>query len=168
MKILVEGVRTNADGEEEAELFTTYTLNEIAEIAGNEMAMKDGSTKPKVSLSFELNRSHILRLTKVSAEIIETKIEEVTPKKEEKKEEKKNEEKEEKKEEETAKEGEDSEKKEESTEEAKSEEPVKEGEDAEKKVEEDPKKEFKTSTVPHTYPCAIKEKMHSVNLLDEE
>jgi hypothetical protein len=120
------------------------------------MAMKDGSTKPKVSLSFELNRSHILRLTKVSAEIIETKIEEVTPKKEEKKEE------------ETAKEGEDSEKKEESTEEAKSEEPVKEGEDAEKKVEEEPKKEFKTSTVPHTYPCAIKEKMHSVNLLDEE
>jgi hypothetical protein len=131
------------------------------------MAMKDGSTKPKVSLSFELNRSHILRLTKVSAEIIETKIEEVTPKKEEKKE-KKDEEKEEKKEEETAKEGEDSEKKEESTEEAKSEEPVKEGEDAEKKVEEEPKKEFKTSTVPHTYPCAIKEKMHSVNLLDEE
>lgn len=111
MKIQVEGVRTNADGEEEAELFTTYTLNEIAEIAGNEMAMKGGSTKPKVSLSFELNRSHILRLTKVSAEIIETKIEEVTPKKEEKKEEKKDEEKEEKKEEETAKEGEDSEKK---------------------------------------------------------
>jgi len=156
-------VKTKADGTEEAELFTTYTLSELAEIANNTIAIKEDSTKPKVSLSFELNRSHILKLIKVSAEIVETRVEEIKPKKEEKKEEedKKADDKKDDKDAKTESKEEpksDDTKTDEKKEEAKKEEP---------KVEE-PKKEFKTSKVPHTYSVIIKEKLNGVRLLDED
>jgi len=154
----VEGLKTLEDGTETTELFTTYTLNELAEIANNTVAVKEDSTKPKVSLSFELNRSHILKLTKASAEIIETKVEEITPKKEEPKtEDKKDDDKKE------------SENKDEAKDETKTEEKkdgdAKEGEaktedkpEEKKEPEPEPKKEYKTTKVPHTYAIAIKEK----------
>lgn len=147
-------------------------MSELAEIANNTIAIKEDSTKPKVSLSFELNRSHILKLTKVSAEIIETLVTEVKPKEGKKKDEKKDEDKkdednktdddkkDESKESEEKKEGDTPDKKED------------EPKDGEKKPEadavvEEPKKEYKTTKVPHTYSVAIKEKLHSVNLLDD-
>jgi len=155
-------VKTKADGTEEAELFTTYTLSELAEIANNTIAIKEDSTKPKVSLSFELNRSHILKLIKVSAEIIETRVEEIKPKKEEKKEEDKK--ADDKKDEKDAK----TESKEEpKSEDTKTDEKKEEAKKEEPKVEE-PKKEFKTSKVPHTYSVIIKEKLNGVRLLDED
>jgi hypothetical protein len=155
-------VKTKADGTEEAELFTTYTLSELAEIANNTIAIKEDSTKPKVSLSFELNRSHILKLIKVSAEIIETRVEEIKPKKEEKKEEDKK--TDDKKDDKDAK----TESKEEpKSEDTKTDEKKEEAKKEEPKVEE-PKKEFKTSKVPHTYSVIIKEKLNGVRLLDED
>lgn len=56
-------------------------MSDLETFAQNEVALKEGSTKPKVSLSFELSRSHILKVTKA-----EMKIEElvVTEKKSEK------------------------------------------------------------------------------------
>lgn len=155
-------MKTKADGTEEAELFTTYTLSELAEIANNTIAIKEDSTKPKVSLSFELNRSHILKLIKVSAEIVETRVEEIKPKKEEKKEEDKK--ADDKKDEKDAK----TESKEEpKSEDTKTDEKKEEAKKEEPKVEE-PKKEFKTSKVPHTYSVIIKEKLNGVRLLDED
>jgi len=155
-------VKTKADGTEEAELFTTYTLSELAEIANNTIAIKEDSTKPKVSLSFELNRSHILKLIKVSAEIVETRVEEIKPKKEEKKEEDKK--ADDKKDDKDAK----TESKEEpKSDDTKTDEKKEEAKKEEPKVEE-PKKEFKTSKVPHTYSVTIKEKLNGVRLLDED
>lgn len=171
MKIQVEGIKTLPDGTEEAELFTTYTLSELAEIANNTIAIKEDSTKPKVSLSFELNRSHILKLTKVSAEIIETLVTEIKPKVEDKKkDEKKDEDK--KTDDDKKEESKDETKSEEKKEDAAKEGETKEGEkkpeaEAETEAVAEPKKEYKTTKVPHTYSVAIKEKLHSVNLLDE-
>lgn len=76
MEIEVHAVR--GGDEPEYELLQTFTLNELADIANKTVALKEGSTKPKVSLSFELTRSHLLKLNKVSVEIIETKMEEIT------------------------------------------------------------------------------------------
>jgi hypothetical protein len=59
-------------------------LDDIREIAINTMALKEGSSKPKVSLNFELTRSHLLKLNKASVEITETIKEEVKPKKKKK------------------------------------------------------------------------------------
>lgn len=66
----------------------------VAEIAQNDIATKEGSSKPKVSLSFELNRSHIFKLNKASVSIEELVLEEIIPeKKQEEPEEKQEEEK---------------------------------------------------------------------------
>jgi len=46
-------------------------LEEIRDIATNEIAMKEGSTQPKVSLSFELNRSSLLKVTKAEVKMEE-------------------------------------------------------------------------------------------------
>ena len=54
-------------------LKATYTIDELTELSKGEIASKEGSTTPKVSISFELNRSNILMLSK-----IEVKIDELT------------------------------------------------------------------------------------------
>lgn len=43
------------------------------------MATKEGSSKPKVTLSFELTRSHILKITKAEVKIDELVRTEVKP-----------------------------------------------------------------------------------------
>jgi hypothetical protein len=68
-------------------LLVAYFLEEIDEIATSDLAKKEDSTQLKVSLSFELSRSHILTLNKAEVKFDETVIEEVIPepkKKEEK------------------------------------------------------------------------------------
>lgn len=55
------------------------TLDEIAGIASNEIAKKEGSTTPKVSLSFELTRSHLLKVNKAEVKIEEYVREEIKP-----------------------------------------------------------------------------------------
>lgn len=56
------------------------TLEEIDGIANNEIAKKEGSTTPKVSLSFELTRSHLLKINKAEVKIEEYVREEIKPK----------------------------------------------------------------------------------------
>lgn len=104
MMIDVFAVYDQVEGEpeKEPELIQQFKLEELRDIANNTMANKDGSSKPKVSLSFELTRSHLLKLNKVTAEITETYLEEVVNKKskykrKQKKEEEKKKEEEEKK-----------------------------------------------------------------------
>jgi len=138
----------------------TFRLPELDTIAANDVATKEGSTKPKVSLSFELSRSHFLKLNKVSAAIDETTLEEVIPEKKE--EEKKTEE---------ATEGE-AEKAEGDEEAAKSEESEPEKEAEAEKVEEEEaapvEPEYKEVIVPHTYPVEVLEEYHHVRNLSAE
>lgn len=53
------------------EHLASYTINEITKTAKNEVAMKEGSSKPKVNLQFELSRSQLLNLVKAHANIDE-------------------------------------------------------------------------------------------------
>ena len=78
MRIEVYALK-DVEGQEEPqkELQVTYTLPNLDEIGKNEVALKEGSTKPKVTLNFELNRSHLFKLKSASAAIDEKVIEEV-------------------------------------------------------------------------------------------
>ena len=89
MKVDVFAAR-EIEGQEEPDLepLATFSLPELDTIAKNEIATKEGSTKPKVSLMFELTRSHMFKLKSAQVTIDEKIIEEVIiEKKEEKKEE---------------------------------------------------------------------------------
>lgn len=78
MKIDVYGENEVAG---QREHLATFIVNGIDEVANNTIARKENSTKPKVSLSFELSRSGLLLLNKVEAKIEETYIVEEKPKK---------------------------------------------------------------------------------------
>jgi hypothetical protein len=67
-----------SEGEDDT-LLAYYLLEDIEEIAGSAAAKKEDSTTPKVSLSFELSRSHILALSKAEVKFDETVVEEVIP-----------------------------------------------------------------------------------------
>lgn len=56
-----------SDDPNKREKLATYTVNGINEIATNDIATKEGSSKPKVSLSFELTRSGLIKLIKAEA-----------------------------------------------------------------------------------------------------
>ena len=53
-------------------MLVTYSLNSIDDIAKNDIAIKEGSSLPKVTLSFELTRSGLIQLNKAEAKIEET------------------------------------------------------------------------------------------------
>jgi hypothetical protein len=61
-----------AEGESQKEHLATFTLTNIDDIAKNDIALKEGSTKPKVTLSFELTRSGLIQLNKAEVKIDET------------------------------------------------------------------------------------------------
>jgi hypothetical protein len=46
--------------ETEREHLSTFTINGISDVADNSIARKEGSSKPKVTLSFELSRSGLV------------------------------------------------------------------------------------------------------------
>lgn len=56
----------------EGEHIATFTVNGLDEIASSELLKKEGVTKPRVTLSFELSRSGILLLNKAEAKVEET------------------------------------------------------------------------------------------------
>jgi len=58
-------------GEDET-LLSTFTINGIDEIAESDLQKKNGVTKPKVSLQFELTRSGLVQLNKAEAKVEET------------------------------------------------------------------------------------------------
>jgi hypoxia up-regulated 1 len=79
MKVDVYGENEEAGYREH---LASFVINGIDEVATNEIAKKEGSTKPKVSLSFELTRSGLIQLNKAEAKIEETYVvEEKPPKK---------------------------------------------------------------------------------------
>jgi len=49
----------------------TITIDSIQEVANNDIATKEGSSKPKVQLQFELNRSGLFQLNKAEVKIEE-------------------------------------------------------------------------------------------------
>jgi len=132
----------------------TYKLPELDEIAKKDVVVKEGSTKPKVSLNFELTRSHLFNLKSASVSVDETIIEEIIP-------EKKKEEKLEESEDE-AKEGE-AEPSEVKTNE--SEEP---SEESDNKEEEEAEKEFRELIENQTFPLEIDETLHGCRLLNKD
>jgi len=172
MMIDVFAVYDAVEGEDakEPELIQQFKIEELYEIANNTMARKEGSSKPKVSLAFELTRSHLLKLNKVTAEITETYMEEVKQDKKKKYKRKSKKEEEEKKKaaeeeakpdldgevkpegdkaSEEPKEGEEKKEGEASSEEKPSDEAAADGE--KKEEEEEEKKEYKEVKKPHQY-----------------
>jgi hypoxia up-regulated 1 len=61
-----------SDGAEEP--LSTYILDEIDAIANNDIAKKENSTTPKLTLQFELTRSHLLTVTKSELKFDELKL----------------------------------------------------------------------------------------------
>jgi hypothetical protein len=61
-----------AGEDSEGEHLATFTVNGIDEIADSELLKKEGVTRPRVSLSFELSRTGILLLNKAEAKVEET------------------------------------------------------------------------------------------------
>lgn len=59
------------DAVDHLELLTTFELAGIGALKENSVAKKEGSSKPKVSLSFEMTRSGFVELSKVEAKIDE-------------------------------------------------------------------------------------------------
>ena len=153
MRIEVYALK-DVEGQEEPqkELQVTYTLPNLDEIGKNEVALKEGSTKPKVTLNFELNRSHLFKLKSASAAIDEKVIEEVVveKKKEEKKEET-----------EKAEEAGDAETSEQADAEAETE-PKADSEEPEKEIE------IRERTETHTYTVDVNEVMHGTRLLSTD
>lgn len=66
------------DGEKKEKL-ATFTVKGIDEVANNTVARKEGSSQPKVTLSFELTRSGLIQLNKAEAKIEETYVVEEKP-----------------------------------------------------------------------------------------
>jgi hypothetical protein len=60
-----------SEGSDKREHLATFIVGGIDEVSQNEIAMKNGSSKPKVQLSFELTRSGLFSLNKAEAKIDE-------------------------------------------------------------------------------------------------
>lgn len=138
MKIDVYAVHPSKDEQHLA----TYVIDEIDAIAKNDIATKEGSTTPKLTLKFELTRSHLLQIEKA-----ELKIEEYV--RTEVKQPEKDSDETEKTEEENAEVSDEAEKVEEVA--AEEVEPV-----------------FEEKMVPHNYPLFANETLHDVRLLSKE
>ena len=61
------------------EHISTFNVSGIDEVAKNDIAQKEDSSKPKVTLSFELTRSALLQLNKAEAKVDETVVVEDKP-----------------------------------------------------------------------------------------
>ena len=136
----------SSDNAEEETLLLSYFLADLDEISTSEMAKKEDSTTPKVSLSFELSRSHILTLSKAEVKIDETVVEEVVP---------------------------EPKKPEDTTEDSGDENAEKtEEEQGEAQIENltdllDSEVEYTTKLVPHTIPASLNLEIHDARLLTE-
>ena len=143
----------------------TFRLPELDTIATNEVATKEGSTKPKVSLQFELSRSHFLKLNKVSAAIDETTLEEIVP---EKKEEKKSEESTETSETNDGDAAAEKTEGEAEAEQQNDEAAAAEGEKTEEEEAAPAEPQYKEVIVPHSYPVEVLEELHDVRVLNKD
>lgn len=154
MQISIYELPYESAADEQGTLIMTYTLETIDELAKSEAAQKEDSTSPKVSLSFELNRNHLLLLNKAEFKFDETVVEVVVI---EKKEAEKEAEKEDEESEETKIENED-------------EEAEPEVEKLEDLIQEEAAVETETisKVVPHKENIELIVKYHTVTLLTSE
>lgn len=76
MKIVATAL--HPDGTEEE--LMVFGLTDIDKIMDKDVMKKETTTRPKVSLSFELSRSHLFRLISAKVNAVETKMEEVVKK----------------------------------------------------------------------------------------
>lgn len=161
VNMLISATAVHPDGSEEE--LISFELNEILNITKKDMFEKETTTRPKISLAFELSRSHLLQLLSAKINVEETVLEEIIP---EIKEEKKSDDKSEK----TADETDDSQA--EATEEEKTEESTDEAaeESTEEATEEvaEVEKEYKEVVVPHTFSVNSIEKPFNTRLLNDE
>lgn len=151
--MLIEATALHPDGTEEP--LMRYELNGISKIMEKEVMKKETTTRPKLSLSFELSRSHLILLNSAKIAVDETVLEEIEPPKVEKEEEEKEDSKDE------PAEGEDVERTQEeetteadSEEEQKSDEADTEAESTEESTESEEvavEKEYREKIVPHTF-----------------
>ena len=160
--MLIEATAIHPDGSEEA--LASFELNEISSIMEKDVMKEPATTKPKLSLSFELSRSHLFQLLSAKVNVEETRMEEVIPLKEDKKDPKKKKAK---------KDGDDDKKEDEEKEEDAAEEtPAEETDDA--KAEDEPEepekeKEYKEVKVPHTFDVdSVAETFHGCRLLSKD
>jgi cytoskeletal protein RodZ len=135
-----------------------FELVDITRIMEKDVMQKESTTRPKLSLSFELSRSHLIELLSAKISADETVMEEIVPPKLEKKEtEKKEEEDGDAEEKESGEEGassEDAEEKPETTESTESEDGAEaEAGDGDSESTEEPEveKEYKEVIVPHSF-----------------
>ena len=144
MKVDVFAVHEN----KQEELISTYLLDDLEDISENSIAKKENSTLPKVSLAFELTRSHILQLNKVEAKIDEQVRQPIKQNKTSNETKKANSTKSDKQEEKTSQQNESNNKTEET--------------DAEEEIQ------YEDKTITHTYPITPNETLHGLRLLSKE
>mmetsp|Transcript_5138 Transcript_5138/g.3583 ORF Transcript_5138/g.3583 Transcript_5138/m.3583 type:complete len:183 (+) Transcript_5138:1557-2105(+) len=172
--------------DETSEHLATFELPDLDEISSNDIATKEDTTKPKVSLSFELSRSNIIKINKVNVSMEETKIETERVKKEKKEssddEEQESQQEEASTDEAAAEADENAEKQEQSEEEtiekeaeAEATEEESADNDAAEEVAEEVEKEEqdyetieKSVKVPHTFPCDVNDIYHGLPVLSAE
>lgn len=68
---IFKGATEDNQPDTSGELLATFKVNGIQAVATNHVGRKEGSTKPKVSLSFELTRSGLVNLAKAEAKLEE-------------------------------------------------------------------------------------------------
>lgn len=157
--MLIEATAIYPDGSEEE--LVSWELNEMTKIMEKDVMQKETTTRPKVSLSFELSRSNLFLLNSAKVNVEETVLEEIIP------------EKPEKNDDEDEKDDSDEEKSEEGDVENSDEEATEvndaETESAEAESEVEVEKEYKEVVVPHTYTMdQIAENLPNMRLLTDD
>ena len=151
--MLIEATALHPDGTEEE--LRRFELVDITRIMEKDVMQKESTTRPKLSLSFELSRSHLIQLLSAKISADETVLEEIEPPKLEKKEtEKKEEEGSDAEEKESGEEAASSENDEEKPEATESENAAEaEAGDGDSETTEEPEveKEYKEVIVPHSF-----------------
>ena len=75
--MLISATAVHPDGSEEE--LISFELNDILNITKKDMFEKETTTRPKISLAFELSRSHLLQLLSAKINVEETVLEEIIP-----------------------------------------------------------------------------------------
>ena len=75
LNMLIVATAVHPDGSEEE--LKRFELNTIADIMDKEVMKKETTTRPKLSLSFELSRSHLIQLNSAKIAADETVLEEI-------------------------------------------------------------------------------------------
>ncbi len=69
--MIIDVYAEQESGDSKREKLATFTVSGIEDVAINDVALKEGSSKPKVTLSFELSRSGLIQLNKAEAKVEE-------------------------------------------------------------------------------------------------